>query len=345
MKRLFLILVVLITSFSAILFNSCETDIDLTADWKDITVVYGILNQKDSVHYFRINKAFLGDGNAIEYAENSDSSSYFNNLEVTLTESDNTGGSKVLVFDTIHVSNKTDGIFYEDGQIAYKSVFKVPSDKDKEYTYSLKVLNKITGKEITSSTNLVKDFSISMPRPGQPTIDFISTSTQNFEWKSAKNGRRYEAVIRYWFEEVVGNDTIDRYIDWKLGTLKSKTLDGGEEMAVQYQTMGLYEISKSLIPRTGNEPDGIREEDVRARMINKVDFLVVVSGDALNTYLDVNQGSSGIVQDRPEYTNITNGYGIFSSISSKTNSIRLGAQTEAKFIALPNLKFVDKLGN
>lgn len=345
MKRFYLLLVVLITSFSTIFLSSCETDIDLTADWKDITLVYGVLNQKDSVHYLRINKAFLGDGNAIEYAKISDSSTYYDNLEVTMTESDNIGGTRVFTFDTIHVSDKESGLFYEDGQIAYRSVFKLPSDKDKEYKYSLKVVNKITGKEITSSTNLVKDFGISTPRPGQPTIDFISTSTQNFKWNTAKNGRRYDAIIRFWFEEVIGTDTIDRYIDWKLGTLKSATLDGGEELGVQYQTMGLYEISKSLIPRTGNEPDGIREEQVRARLVNKVDFLVVVAGDALNTYLDINQGSSGIVQDRPEYTNIVNGYGIFSSITSKANSIVLGAQTEAKFIALPNLKFVDKLGN
>jgi hypothetical protein len=40
-------------------FTSCETDFELNAEWKDITIVYGILNQNDTAHYIRIQKAFL----------------------------------------------------------------------------------------------------------------------------------------------------------------------------------------------------------------------------------------------------------------------------------------------
>lgn len=347
MKRFYLLIASLLVIFSGIIVSSCETDIDVTADWKDITVVYGLLSQNDTLHYLKINKAFLGDGNALEYAQIEDSSSYFNNLEVTLTEVADDGGSRVFNFDTIHVSNKEDGIFYSDDEIIYKSEFIIPSDlNDRNYLYDLKVRNKITGKEITSSTNLVKNFDITVPRPGQPTIDFISNNTSTFKWKSGKDGRRYDAFIRFWFEEVLNNnDTIDRYIDWKIGSLKAKNLNGGEEMTLQYTPLAIYDISKSLIPRTGNEKDGFKESDVRARLTNKVEFTIVVSGDALNTYLDVNGPSSGIVQDRPEYTNIKNGLGLFSSRYTKHNSIQIGAQTEAKFLAIEGLKFVNKIGN
>ena len=80
MKRLKLSLVTLIIISTATIFTSCETDIDVTAEWKDITVAYGILNQNDTAHYLKINKAFLGDGNSLVYAQNADSSSYFCNL-------------------------------------------------------------------------------------------------------------------------------------------------------------------------------------------------------------------------------------------------------------------------
>lgn len=347
MKRFYLLIASLLVICSGIIVSSCETDIDVSADWKDITVVYGLLSQNDTLHYLKINKAFLGDGNALEYAQLADSSSYFNNLEVSLTEIADDGGSRVFNFDTVHVTNKEEGIFYSDDEIIYKSQFIIPSDlDDKNYRYDLRVRNKITGKEITSSTNLVKNFDITIPRPGQPTIDFISNNTSTFKWKSGKDGRRYDAFIRFWFEEVLNNnDTIDRYIDWKLGSLKAKNLNGGEEMTLQYSPLALYDISKSLIPRTDNEKDGIKESDVRARLTNKVEFTVVVSGDALNTYLDVNSPSSGIVQDRPEYTNIKNGLGLFSSRYTKHNSIQIGAQTEARFLEIEALKFVNKIGN
>lgn len=342
MKRLKLSLVTLIIISTATIFTSCETDIDVTAEWKDITVAYGILNQNDTAHYLKINKAFLGDGNSLVYAQNADSSSYFNNLEVTLTEVALNGSTRVVNFDTVHIANKDEGVFYAPKQVVYKSDFKVPTNlKDQNYRYDLRILNKITGKEVTSSTYLVKDFDITTPRYGQPTIDFLSDDNLTVKWRTAKDGRRYDVFIRFWFQEVFNTtDTTDRYIDWKLGSAKSKTLNGGEEMVLLYQPTALYDICKSLIPRK----DG-REDEVTARLTNKVEYTIIASGDALNTYLEVNGPSSGISQDRPEYSNIDNGLGLFSCRYNKFISIAVGAQTEARFIEMGTLKFVDKLGN
>ena len=47
MRRLILLLLPV-----AILFSSCKDQLDLTADYKDITISYGIINVQDPVHYF-----------------------------------------------------------------------------------------------------------------------------------------------------------------------------------------------------------------------------------------------------------------------------------------------------
>ncbi|HOV56213.1 MAG TPA: hypothetical protein PL122_08830, partial [Bacteroidales bacterium] len=53
------------TSIIAILiFSSCSTDVDLTQEWQDIPIVYSILDLNSSTQYIRINRAFLGDGDA-----------------------------------------------------------------------------------------------------------------------------------------------------------------------------------------------------------------------------------------------------------------------------------------
>lgn len=341
MKRIILLFVnaILLTT----LMPSCETDFDVSADWKDITIVYGLLNQDDSVHYLKINKAFLGDGNALEYAQLADSSSYFNNLEVFITEVRENGSTRVLNFDTAHISNKDDGIFYssdkEDDVVVYKSKFDLVENGSQ---YNLMVRNKLTGKEVTSSTRLVKDFSITTPRPGQTNIDFISENNQYIKWQSAVDGKRYDLFIRFWFTEVRNTyDTTHRYIDWNLGTVKSKALTGGEDMSLVYLPQGFFTACKTYIPykKAGEEAE------VTSRLTDRVQFKIAVSGDAFNTYLDVNGSSSGVVQDRPEFTNIENGLGLFSCRYIKSNSIIVGAQTEARLIALDDLKFVDKLGN
>jgi len=45
-----------------------------------------------------------------------------------------------------------------------------------------------------------------------------------------------------------------------------------------------------------------------------IDFIITYAGDDLSTYIDVNQPSLGIIQQRPEYTNIKGGIGILSSV-------------------------------
>lgn len=340
MKKIGNLLVLLALLLSSAFIVSCETDVDLTAEWKEITIVYGLLNKDDTTHYLRINKAFMGDGNNLEYAKISDSSSYYNNLEVSLTEYNNQNMLRVLQFDTIHVLNKEPGTFYNDKMVAYKSNFKIPASANQSnFRYDLKIRNRVTGKEVTSSTTLVKDFDITAPRYGQPTIEFTSDNLSQIVWRSAQNGRRYDVFIRLWFKEVFnGNDTIDRYIDWSIGNGKSKGVNGGEEMKLPYTPSKILEVSKSAIPYK----DG-RETAVTARLINKAEFTIVVAGDELNTYIDINGASSGIVQDKPEYTNIENGLGLLSSRTSKFVAITVGRPTEKRFIEIGTLKFVDRI--
>jgi hypothetical protein len=63
----------------------------------------------------------------------------------------------------------------------------------------------------------------------------------------------------------------------------------------------------------------------------------------------VNEPSSGIVQEKPDYTNVENGIGLFSCRYLKTTEtpsvkMRVGPSTEERLIN-ENLKFVKKIGN
>ena len=52
----FLLLATILGLFVA----SCKKDLNINDEWKEITVVYGLLNVNDSIHYVKITKAFLG---------------------------------------------------------------------------------------------------------------------------------------------------------------------------------------------------------------------------------------------------------------------------------------------
>src|ERR1039458_2292444 len=101
---------------------SCSNKLDVYTQYKETTIVYGLLNQKDTTHYIKINKAFLGPGNALQIAQVYDSISYANQLTVQLTQVDVNGNT----VKTINLSRdssiaKPPGIFSSPKQVLYKT--------------------------------------------------------------------------------------------------------------------------------------------------------------------------------------------------------------------------------
>lgn len=321
------------------LLTSCKTDFEINSKWKDITIVYGLLDQTDPIHYIKINKAFLGDGNALEYAKVEDSSSYGGNLEVMLVETKENTITNEISFDTTSTYNKEPGLFYFPHQLLYKSIEHL----DPARIYTLKIHNKITNKEISASTGLISDFVISIPRTSE-TFEFKRsiTTEKEFKWTSAANGRRYQVTVRFYFKESsVPGDTLHRSIDWVLPSMKSNGIDGGEELSISYQNEEFFGNCKDLIPYA----DAGKEAGVASRQVERVAFIFVVLGDEINTYMEVSEPSTGVLQEKPEYTNITNGIGILSCRYSKPPlTKKLSSITETDLMAM-DIKFVKNLDN
>jgi hypothetical protein len=328
---------------SVVLFvSSCSTKVDVIGEWKDITVVYGLLNQTDSISYVKINKAFLGEGNALVMAQNADSSSYDDALVVTMQELKDSVLQKTFTFDTTTIYNKDSGTFYYPKQVLYACVTYQQLDPTTDY--KLIIRNKLTGKEITGITPLVGDFSILKPsyNPVSPTINFSDDDTKKeISWSSAPNGRRYQVVMRINYKEKFFDqpDTLYKYVDYFFSDKKSLTLAGGEEMQLEFVNSNFYVFMKNKVPY-----EAAVEAQVDSRVAGDVDFIFSVAGDDFNTYLEVNEPSNSIIQDRPEYTNITNGIGIFSCRYNKTRSYAL-TPTTVDALVTKGLKFVKVIGS
>ena len=73
---------IFIASMIALGMGSCSEDFDIAAPYKDITVVYGLMNIGEPVQYIRIQKAFLDPNkSALEVAKIPDSN-YYRNITV-----------------------------------------------------------------------------------------------------------------------------------------------------------------------------------------------------------------------------------------------------------------------
>ena len=115
--------------FACIAISACSTKVDLYADYKDIPVIYGILDVNADTNYIKINKAFCGSNdnpiNAYEVALISDSSNYPGKLEAYIVEKKNTSGQhyeptgRIIPLDTLTIHDKEEGVFYSPDQTLY----------------------------------------------------------------------------------------------------------------------------------------------------------------------------------------------------------------------------------
>ena len=340
-----------------LLLVSCETDFTTISDYKDITVVYGLLDQKDSMQYIKINKAFLSEGNVLEYAQNADCTNYAVPLEVTLEEVNDAGNVvNTFDFDTTSVYNKEPGTFYYPDQLIYrwqkpqypydvKYIIEGLNDTvGVEYlwlneadSYRLKIKNPVSEKEITAETVLIKDFDITKPGYGT-TINFIpnAVSPIEFSWNQAENGGLYEFELVFNYYEVsFSNDTIKKSVSLIKTTVSPPS--GNGSVSTYYVSDNFYSSCLNLIPY----PDAPEEAKVKDRLSGSIDIIVSGAEEQLALYIKVNAPATGIVQEKPQYTNIDNGLGIFSSRIKSQRSKKLHAESVTILKNLENgvLKF------
>ena len=294
---------------------SCSTDVDLQADWEDITVVIGLLDQNDETHFIKINKAFLGSGNAFTYAQVRDSSEYdVSKVDAVIEEKINGNVNRTFQLRDTLLSNKEQGIFYAPQHTLY---YFEADDLNPNADYELNIeINESNNspKLVAASTPLVKSFIMSKPSANQSaTIAFVLGTLYHDEevrWASAENGKRYEVqLVLNYLEVNAADDTVKRAITWNLGTQRILDLSGGTQMSKFVAGEDFYKWVSDKITTT---PE-LNSNDVTHRIFRGVDFKITVAADELNTYMELNEPVTGIVQERPAYTNVGNGIGIFSA--------------------------------
>ncbi|MCQ2284896.1 MAG: hypothetical protein MJZ57_08350 [Bacteroidales bacterium] len=333
--------------FSIFSLVSCNDDIDLTADYKDISFSYSILDMNDTTHYFKIYKGFLTDDNAFEQASNWENIYYpVDSIQVRLEEYLNGQLNRSAILDTTTKVNKVPGYFAQPKQLLYYSNWKLNEDA----TYRLVIKNVNTGKESYAETQIVGDFSVR-----RPTGNWNMNLDQLYkiQFYAANNAAAYDIYMDFYYIEV---DNVTGAIAHKK---LSKKLN--PDLIRDNQTVGGdgREIGYNITPNTFYTflSQNIEPNSHVTRYIDAIDnqpyyciqLNVWAANDAFVKYRDVATPNSSIVQNRLEYTNFIsdndNAYGIFASRNHCTKNLKLdnaqahNEDTLVKGSATSNLNF------
>ena len=317
-------------------FNNCSTDFDMYGDYKDVTIVYGLADVSNDTTWVKITKAFTGPGNALLIAQNPDSSNYPYKLDATIVGKKNGVNLDPMVLDTITIHNKaiTDTVIDNNGDTTILNPFYSPNqlmyyavgELDRDAVYSLTINKK--DEVLTATTGVVDIFDVAKPRSR---ISFLEDQNSEIEWYSTDNGKRYEVSLRFNYSEYAPNysDTLQKSINWFLGVVNSKTVDGGEDLRKSYSGANFYKLLESEIEVIPNAE----------RWADNVDITIACGSQELATYLDINSGGATLLEEVPAFSNVNGGTGIFASRHTIMHTVKLSTTTERTLVLDYDLGF------
>lgn len=332
------------------LFWTCSTEVDLLDDYKEIPVVYCLLDQSQPKQYVRIQKAFLGPDNALTMAQQMDSIFYATQLNVSIEEynGNNMTNSWQLQPDTVPYRDA--GIFYSGSYVIY-SLNTTTGMLASNRTYKLRVrFASDPNKEAYSSTVIVKNFSFASVTASANSVQIVKVNPNsriNVSWNPSATGNFYQAALRFHYRETDagGNTTLKSTPEWIFGSVEQAP-GAVNPLSVAYDPDAFYRFLLQVIP---NDPN------VVSRSGDSISYTVYAAGEDLYTFMRVNSPSSSIVQERPTYTNImTNdpetptAIGVFSArtriIKRNIQLTQLTKDTLSRGYISCGLKFMDRNG-
>jgi hypothetical protein len=327
-----LILAIFAASFFT---NSCKNDLKLNAPYKEMPSVYAVLNPQEKIQMIRVNKVFLGEGNANTMAQVADSVNYQpGDLTITLERyvSDtqypaSTNGHNTITFHDSIV---------QTGEGAFAKTQRVYVTGDRLFTsgvYHLKIYNNHTKNTFTAKASAIDSVPPSVgPLTyghyyGDPTnINSLSDPTIWIDY--SKPGTSYSvrfaptpslaAIFQFtmrfhYIDSLITGDTAQASVDFNFTRLTSNDISyvGGAGPFVTYSFKGsdVYDDVASALSKSSRSLSSID-----GRRMFKVSYIVYSATQEYEDYLQYTSPSLSIAQEKPLYTNFDNSaaIGIFT---------------------------------
>ena len=302
----------------ALCFVSCEVEFDPNADWKATTIVYGVLDQDSDTTFVRVQKGFLGNGNYLDFAKERDSI-YYKQDEIDVKMVSYYPWSPDQICDTFHfnyteINTKEEGDFYNETTPIYYCVTKgrLNYEEGLKREYKIIVHNKNTGEETTATTRLIGDYDITSPGHIMSFLYKNGRYIMSCSWYNLNSSvevnhmgmaaKVYQPVIRFYYRA----NGVETFTDVEFGSMVSQRNASGYEFKYNMDMDDLVNgLKKNLAQHRG--------QCSWTNRINAFEFYVrSCSLDMYEYYSNSLQNNSSL-SDKPIYTNVENGRGLFAA--------------------------------
>lgn len=337
MKRILGYIVVAIIAFSA---TTCKNDLDILAPYKEIPSIYAVLNPQDKQQMIRVNKIFLGPGNAYDMAKIADSINYKpGELKVYLEHYNNgvksavagvSGGPEIIFRDTT--------ITTQPGAFNTTQRVYITNERLKTFgTYKLIVKNISSGSEYFAKSNSLDSTSGAGFAPFSPPfypltpIEKVQYDPQDPQWDNIaymnfqpninnygiriiaiNNAKLYQTSMRIHFQDSLqgGGYGAKNSMDFVINTFEAtQDIKVGDKINFTIRGSSLYPALKSSLESKSLSGSS----SIYGRKIKYAEMICICATQDYADYLQYAAPSQSIAQDKPLFTNFEGGaYGLFA---------------------------------
>ncbi|MDD3107106.1 MAG: hypothetical protein PHP65_04820 [Bacilli bacterium] len=335
MKNRTTIITILLIITSLLSFSSCNKDPNpFVKHEQDISIVYGLINPVDSIHYIRIQKAYLTSEDAYILATDEETNIYLDSLTVRVYLTNINGTIPISGMDWtldkvyVHKTETSDDFYWNVDYPVFRFIQTFNHSYISDKIFHLEITNNYSGKQIYGETYVVNDYVIRQPSSINATVPQFGMSytanTSKIEFAQALYGKRYNVYMTFEFDEYQRSGSynqtpVHKILKWNYGT---SIYDGNAyEVSLANSTyLTIYYSPNSFYPWL---EDNLVSSDEIIRVARCFNFYFWSCTPEMHTYMSVNSQQTGIIQDRPEYTNLTSNtgendvYGLFATRYSK----------------------------
>ncbi len=282
------------------LFTACNNDLVVIDNWKNIPVVWGFVAKSDTAHYIKVQKAFLDPNTSAFVTAQVPDSLYYHEATVTLKHiASNQTYTLTKVDGNLEGYPLEPGVFANSPNYLYKikanEIDLVAGDK-----YEFSLVRDGIQTPVTAQTIILSAPVIRAPSVGTALL-FKTNTSFNFDWNDIPDAGIFDLHMRFNYSEKspeTGNIYEPQSIEWTVaqGLVESKFRMDGSDF---YNSINA----------------NIEDNPQATRLIGTVDIIIWCGGQELEEYITVALANTGITstQDFPEYTNLSEGKGIFTS--------------------------------
>lgn len=277
----------------------------MNAPYKEIPTIHAVLNPYEDIQIIRVNKVFLGEGDANQMAKVADSVNYKQD-EITVTMNHSSNTKAVIFHDSV--------VTAQSGAFSTTQRVYVSSEKlEKGGTYTLTVKNTHTGNVFTSIASPIADVdSVGLPfsapyfpyaqnTPVDAYINYAPTSsagtkTNSIYFPPVTNAKIYMLIIRNHFYNEGVTRTYD-YVDYVVNDPKeTRDIAGVKNISVRFST-------KDFMATVGINLSRKNLQDVPGRKMWLVEYIVYAATQEYVDFMEFSKPSLSLNQNKPLYSN------------------------------------------